>query len=64
MATEIVKYKIGAPVEYMNRNGVKMKGRVAGSDVKSTGQWVAVNFAEKGCNPDIIQCRPSKLKKL
>lgn len=64
MATEPVKYKIGASVEYTNRNGDKRIGRVAGSDVKATGQWVAVNFAERGSNPDIVQCRPSMLRKL
>lgn len=65
MSHGLIKYKIGSRVEYLSpRTRMTSVGRVVGSDVKATGQFVAVNFAEKGENPKIVQCRPSALTKL
>ena len=56
--------KIGTVVTFIRRNGQKATGRVAGTDQTDRGEWVAVNTAEKGKNPNITKKRPSQLKRV
>jgi hypothetical protein len=56
--------KIGTVVTFVRRNGQKATGRVAGTDQTDRGEWVAVNTAAKGKNPNITKKRPSQLKRV
>jgi hypothetical protein len=53
--------KIGARVQWVGNRGTPREGRVAGTDVKANGPWVAVNCAPKGKNPDITRVQQSRL---
>jgi hypothetical protein len=53
--------KIGTRVKWTDNRGTPREGRVAGTDVKTNGPWVAVNRAAKGKNPDITRVQQSRL---
>lgn len=61
MTTKTKLPKIGALVAFIRRNGVRVEGRIAGSDQKANGLWVAVNTAERGKNAKITSIRVSQL---
>ena len=54
-------FKVGDDVRWVRRNGEAARGRVAGSDRKANGVWVAVNLAPKGKNPQIIRVQQARL---
>jgi hypothetical protein len=54
--------KIGTHVEFIRRNGMRATGRVARTDDKANGRWVAVNTAAKGKNPEVTYVRESKIR--
>ena len=53
--------KIGTLVRFERRNGEVGHGRVAGTDDRINGRWVAVNTAPKGQNPKIAKVRESAI---
>lgn len=61
------QFKVGDVVTWqrVTRDGpVAARGRVAGSDLKANGVWVAVNTAAKGKNPQIIRVQQARLARV